>query len=96
MCLTCGKRQTAGGWLILDRNEHAVCPSCGTGKLGTRLTPDPIDFLYRSPNNFLKKLLGGTLYKCRFCRLQFYDRRPLQAGDDGSAKTLFSTGEHTA
>ena len=29
------------------------------------------------PVNFLKRMSGGKLVHCRYCRLQFFDRRPL-------------------
>lgn len=78
-CTRCGQKEKTGGWLLIDRNPHAVCPSCGTAQLVARTTIDPIDRVYRSPRAFMKRILGGALYSCRYCRLQFYDRRPLQA-----------------
>jgi hypothetical protein len=30
--------------------------------------------------NLLERMCGGGLYHCRFCRLQFYDRRKSMAG----------------
>jgi hypothetical protein len=30
--------------------------------------------------NLLERMCGGELYHCRFCRLQFYDRRKSMAG----------------
>jgi len=29
--------------------------------------------------NMLEKMAGGKLYHCRYCRVQFWDRRRLQA-----------------
>jgi hypothetical protein len=38
---------------------------------------DRIDPLETGFLNFIEHLLGGGLYHCKFCRLQFYDRRKL-------------------
>jgi hypothetical protein len=41
---------------------------------------DHIDHMYRHPLSLLQRLLGGKLYHCRYCRIQFYDwRRPAPA-----------------
>jgi hypothetical protein len=31
--------------------------------------------------NFLERRFGGRLYHCRYCRIQFYDRRMLASED---------------
>jgi len=53
------------------------CPQCGTMKLKRLKAPDHIDRMHTGFLNLLERLSGGQLYHCRFCRLQFYDRRPL-------------------
>jgi hypothetical protein len=77
-CRQCGERQSSGSWLLIDHSEHASCPSCGSYRVNLRQRPDKIDQMYSSPSNFMKRLLGGALFKCRYCRLQFYDQRPLR------------------
>jgi ribosomal protein L32 len=77
-CGQCGERQTSGGWLLIDRGKHACCPSCGSYRVTLRNTPDKIDRMYSSPSNFIYRLFGGALFKCRYCRLQFYDLRKLR------------------
>jgi hypothetical protein len=87
-CGQCGERQSCGGWLLIDHSEHACCPSCGSYRVSLRQTPDKIDQMYSSPSNFMNRMLGGALFKCRYCRLQFYDQRPLREKSSGPASTL--------
>jgi rubrerythrin len=91
-CLVCGERQSPGSFLILDRNAHAICPSCGTGRISRRKEPDLIDPFFRSFKGSIARLLGGQLYRCRYCRIQFYDRRPLQAEKNEAAAALQHQG----
>ena len=44
-----------------------------------RLKRDKIDKMARSPIRLVHRLLGGSLYHCTFCRLQFYDVRKRKA-----------------
>jgi DNA-directed RNA polymerase subunit RPC12/RpoP len=88
-CAACGERQSSGGWLLIDTEDLANCPSCGTYRLTLRRTPDKIDRMYSSPSNFFKRIFGGDLYRCRYCRIQFYDRRPL-CEDAVAAENSFS------
>ncbi len=55
--------------------EEARCPSCGTYRITRLRGVDKIDKMVSGPLNRLEKLMGGDLYHCVFCRLQFYDRR---------------------
>lgn len=55
--------------------RHCHCPRCGNPNPSVRLKRDKIDKMARSPIRFLHRLLGGTLYHCAYCRLQFYDVR---------------------
>lgn len=56
--------------------KFAACPRCHTYDLSVLKRVDHIDSMVRSPRNFLQRILGGTLYHCWYCRLQFYDLRP--------------------
>jgi hypothetical protein len=38
---------------------------------------DKIDRMSTGFLHFAERLCGGRLYHCCFCRLQFYDRRPM-------------------
>ena len=57
------------------------CPRCGTFRLVRLKERDRIDPLQTGVLNLAERLAGGRLYHCRFCRLQFYDRRPLASGE---------------
>src|ERR1051325_5743201 len=51
------------------------CPKCGTFRLTKLEKPDKIDKMPTGALNWIERRLGGALYSCCFCRLQFYDRR---------------------
>jgi len=38
--------------------------------------PDRIDPMQTGLWNMIERMMGAHLYHCRFCRVQFYDRRP--------------------
>jgi len=52
------------------------CPDCGTARVVHRSKRDPIDRMSKSPSSVIAKWMGGKLYHCIFCRLQFYSTRP--------------------
>lgn len=56
---------------------HARCPSCGTYRIVRLKERDKIDPMYMGFLNALERAAGGRLFHCRYCRCQFYDRRPL-------------------
>jgi DNA-directed RNA polymerase subunit RPC12/RpoP len=53
------------------------CPKCGTFRVVKLKVPDKIDPMQGGLMNLLERLAGGTLYHCCYCRVQFFDRRPL-------------------
>jgi hypothetical protein len=57
--------------------KYARCPMCGTSRVTKLHGRDRIDRMVSGPLNTLKRLSGGKLYHCCFCRIQFYDRRKL-------------------
>ncbi len=57
--------------------EFCRCPKCGTLRVVKLKARDKIDPMYGGPLNWLERLAGGTLHHCCFCRVQFFDRRPL-------------------
>ncbi|MBZ5583752.1 MAG: hypothetical protein LAQ30_16385 [Acidobacteriia bacterium] len=57
--------------------EHCRCPRCGTLRVTRLKERDHIDPLNTGLLHLLERLAGGRLYHCRFCRVQFYDRRSL-------------------
>jgi hypothetical protein len=53
------------------------CPVCGSFRVTRLKTPDKIDKYHTGFLNLLERIAGhGQLYHCRWCRLQYYDRRP--------------------
>jgi hypothetical protein len=58
-------------------SPFATCPDCGTIRLRQLVKSDTIERVSRLPWNTLQKAVGGKLYLCRACRLQFYDCRKL-------------------
>jgi len=56
-------------------NRIVRCPSCGSERLQLRSERDPIDRLYQTPSDRVRRLFVADmqLYHCRVCRLQFYD-----------------------
>src|SRR6476646_2200760 len=66
--------------------DQARCPRCGTFRLRALAEKDHIDRMLRTVMNAWHRMTGGHLYHCRYCRIQFYDKRPL--AEDASAKRL--------
>ena len=55
--------------------EWCRCPKCGTVRVTKLREQDQIDPMYSGLVNLLERIGGGSLYHCKFCRVQFYDRR---------------------
>lgn len=55
----------------------ARCPECSNTALRVLPCRDHVERLFRHPLSYLQKFLKAPLLYCPFCRLQFYDRRPL-------------------
>jgi hypothetical protein len=57
------------------------CPECGTYRVKRLKQPDKIDPKRGGLLNLLERWAGkGRMFHCRWCRLQFFDRRDLAAG----------------
>jgi hypothetical protein len=65
--------------------KNCRCPVCGTHRVTRLKELDVIDPVKTGFLNFLERLAHGNLYHCRFCRVQFYDRRRLATAE--AAKT---------
>jgi DNA-directed RNA polymerase subunit RPC12/RpoP len=63
----------------LHFGKAARCPKCGTYRIVRLREPDRIDPMYTGLWNTLERMVGGKLFHCRYCRIQFWDRRRLQA-----------------
>ncbi len=60
---------------------YCRCPHCGTFRVTRLKAPDKIDRVQTGFLNYLERLVGGKLYHCRYCRVQFHDRRMLASED---------------
>jgi DNA-directed RNA polymerase subunit RPC12/RpoP len=81
----------------LHHGKAARCPKCGTYRITRLKQPDRIDPMCSGVLNMLEKAAGGKLYHCRYCRIQFWDRRRLQAevmADEAAAREPETEGEH--
>ncbi len=66
------------------------CPKCGTFRVVKLKVPDKIDPMQGGLTNLLEQLAGGNLYHCCYCRVQFFDRRPL---DPNASRVAARAGE---
>jgi DNA-directed RNA polymerase subunit RPC12/RpoP len=78
-CRQCEQEQCVPRRYRYHFGPEVRCPECGTFRLSRLKQPDKIDRMQRGPWNYAERLGGGKLYHCKFCRLQFYDRRRLAA-----------------
>jgi len=76
-CRSCEREQRVPRPFHLHFGPHARCPKCGTFRVTRLGEPDGVDPMQRGVWNRFERLFHGNLYHCRFCRVQFYDRRPL-------------------
>jgi len=54
------------------------CPVCGTYRVVRLKEADKIDRFHGGFLNLMERFVGrGKLFHCRWCRMQFWDRRPL-------------------
>ncbi len=76
-CRKCGTEEFYPRQWAMHLGEAARCPRCGTFRITRLREPDRIDKMWTGFLNFLERLSGGHLHHCRYCRIQFWDRRPL-------------------
>jgi DNA-directed RNA polymerase subunit RPC12/RpoP len=72
----------------LHRGKAARCPKCGTYRLVKLKEPDHIDPMHSGLLNMLERWVGGRLFHCRYCRIQFWDRRRLRSEVDADAAAV--------
>ncbi len=77
--------------------RYAKCPKCRYQDISHLKRVDKIDKMRGGIFNLFHRIMGGKLYHCWFCRLQFYDFRPRRDNpkwsDDwlkGGSKQMFS------
>ena len=56
---------------------HCRCPHCGTFRVTRLKAPDKIDRMHTGLLNMIERMASGRLFHCRYCRIQFFDRRRL-------------------
>ena len=76
-CCVCEREQHLPRPFGIHLGPHARCPKCGTFRLTRLGEPDAVDTMQGGVLNWIERLFHGNLYHCRFCRVQFYDRRPV-------------------
>src|SRR5690348_8762741 len=84
-CRECKREEFVPRRYRLHFGNTCRCPQCGTYRVIRLKQPDKIDRRHGGFLNFLERLVGGKLHHCRYCRIQFYDRRPL-ASEVGSTE----------
>jgi hypothetical protein len=78
-CRKCGTEEFFPRMWAMHLGDAARCSRCGTYRITRLREPDRIDKMVRGFLNWLERLAGGHLYHCRYCRIQFWDRRPLRS-----------------
>jgi DNA-directed RNA polymerase subunit RPC12/RpoP len=90
-CSHCKEKQVVPRPWMYHLGPAARCPICGTQRITKLKTRDRIDPMYRGFLNLVERLTNGQLYHCRFCRVQFYDRRHVVLAQE--ARTARETAE---
>ena len=74
-CDDCKRRMTVPRRLSFHFALDAHCPQCGSAELRRLSARDNVESMSRHPLSRMQRWLGGHLYYCALCRLQFYDWR---------------------
>lgn len=74
-CHKCGTEAPVPREFTLKPTAVVQCPRCHTRKVSRRIAPDKIDPVVKNLSSVVQGLLGGRLYHCNYCRIQFYDLR---------------------
>jgi DNA-directed RNA polymerase subunit RPC12/RpoP len=80
----------------LHLGKAARCPKCGTFRITRLKEPDHIDPMHTGVLNMLEQMASGKLFHCRYCRIQFWDRRRLLAeveADEAAARESAADAE---
>ena len=77
-CRKCEREEYVTRRFRYHFGESTRCPVCGTFRVVRLKQPDKIDRMHGGFLNLLERVAGrGRLFHCRWCRLQFFDRRDL-------------------
>ncbi len=74
-CKECHSTETTPRPFRFHLGDQCRCHRCGTFRVRKLKNRDMVDPMERGFLNVLERWAGGKLYHCRFCRLQFWDRR---------------------
>ena len=87
-CRDCNREQAYARRYTYHFGPYCRCPECGTYRLTRLKARDKIDPLFTGFLNLLERLAGGRLHHCRYCRVQFYDRRVVAPEDKTPARVI--------
>lgn len=77
-CPKCDREEAIPRRFRFHMGPACRCPVCGTYRVVRLKQRDRIDRMHGGFLNLLERVMGKSkLYHCRWCRLQYYDRRPL-------------------
>jgi len=76
-CKECQTEDSLSRRYHLHLGKSARCPKCGTYRIVRLREPDRIDPMHTGLLNMVEHMAGGKRYHCRYCRIQFWDRRRL-------------------
>ncbi len=74
-CQECHSTDIVSRPYRLHLGQRCRCPRCGTFRVTKLKMRDKIDPMEGGFLNLMEKCAGGKLYHCKFCRVQFWDRR---------------------
>jgi DNA-directed RNA polymerase subunit RPC12/RpoP len=83
-CQGCQAEQVVPRSWLYHFGPDVRCPQCGTYRVTKLRSPDKIDPMAGGLLNRLERVMNGRLFHCRFCRIQFYDRREMEAREPES------------
>jgi DNA-directed RNA polymerase subunit RPC12/RpoP len=86
-CGDCHENEIVPRPYRLHLGKSCQCPRCGTKRLTKLKARDKIDPMERGFLNLLERWAGGKLYHCKFCRIQFWDRRRWSPPAPGKGQT---------
>lgn len=90
-CRDCNEVAPVPRHFLFHLGADCRCPKCGTIRLTKLRERDHIDPMMSGILNLVERLAGGNLFHCRYCRVQFYDRRQLKR--DASASVRIAKDE---
>ena len=96
-CKACESEEFAPRRFTYHFGPSCRCPECGTYRVVRLKQPDHIDRKHSGFLNLLERFAGrGRLFHCRWCRLQFFDRRGLGTGVTATDKAGAAPAETAA